>query len=215
MSSASSGGGSGSSAGQQSGEREAAERQAAERQAAERQTAERQATERQTAGDRSQMQTRTAQPPARSDSRPTSARPDARPMGTGVSMTTDTGSTRIGEGVVAKIAGLAARDIPGVFSMGSAGRRVSQLRSLIPGGSEGASQGVSVEVGEREAAIDLNLVTWYGQSIVEISEAVRHNVMGQVEGMTGLRVVEVNIQIDDVHIEGPDDTQVSQPQRVQ
>jgi uncharacterized alkaline shock family protein YloU len=128
-----------------------------------------------------------------------------RPSVAGVALTTETGSTRIGEGVVAKIAGLAARDIPGVFSMGSGmARRVGQLRSLIPGSTEAASQGVSVEVGEREAAVDLNVVTWYGQSIVEICEAVRRNVIGQVEGMTGLHVVEVNIQVDDIHVETPD-----------
>src|SRR4051794_3648322 len=66
-----------------------------------------------------------------------------------VSLNTDTGNTRIADSVVAKIAGLAARDIPGVFSMGSGmARRVGQLKSLIPGSSETAGQGVSVEVGE-------------------------------------------------------------------
>jgi len=126
----------------------------------------------------------------------------------GVALDTDTGSTRIAGGVVAKIAGLAARDIPGVFSMGSGmARRVGQLRSLIPGSGEAAGQGVSVEVGEREAAIDLNIVTSYGQSIVEISEAVRRNVVGQVEGMTGLRVIEVNIQVDDIQVESEEPDQ--------
>ena len=138
------------------------------------------------------------------------------PGGAGVSLVTEAGSTRIGDGVVAKIAGLAARDIPGVFSMGSGmARRVGQLKSLIPGSTETASQGVAVEVGEREAAIDLNLVTWYGQSIVEISDAVRRNVVGQVEGMTGLHVVEVNIQVDDVHVESASDNQPEAGQRVQ
>jgi len=132
-----------------------------------------------------------------------------------VALRTETGTTRIADSVVAKIAGLAARDIPGVFAMGTGmSRRVGQLRSLIPGTSDSASQGVAVEVGEREAAIDLNLVTWYGQSIVDISDAVRRNVIGQVEGMTGLKVVEVNIQIDDIHVES-DDSQKDQPQRVQ
>jgi uncharacterized alkaline shock family protein YloU len=84
-------------------------------------------------------------------------------------------------------------------------RRVGQLRSLIPGSSEAASQGVSVEVGQRQAAIDLNLVTWYGQSIVDISDCGTRNVVGQVEGMTGLQVVEVNVQVDDIHVETPQD----------
>jgi uncharacterized alkaline shock family protein YloU len=132
-------------------------------------------------------------------------RPEAAPA-VGVAVETETGYTRISPAVVAKIAGLAAKDIPGVHSMGSGmARRVGQLRSLIPGSSEAASQGVSVEVGQRQAAIDLNLVTWYGQSIVDISDAVRRNVVGQVEGMTGLQVVEVNVQVDDIHVETPQD----------
>ena len=61
---------------------------------------------------------------------------------------------------------------------------------------------MSVEVGERQAAIDLDVVTYYGQSIVEVTEAVRRNVIDRVEGMTGLEVTEVNVAVDDLHIEG-------------
>jgi uncharacterized alkaline shock family protein YloU len=137
--------------------------------------------------------------------------PQTLPQETGVALQTSTGTTRIADNVVAKIAGLAARDIPGVFSMGSGmSRRVGQLKSLIPGSGQAADQGVSVEVGQREAAVDLNIVTWYGQSIVEISEAVRRNVVGQVEGMCGLKVIEVNIQVDDIHVESTEDTQPEQ-----
>jgi uncharacterized alkaline shock family protein YloU len=118
-------------------------------------------------------------------------------------LVTEGGKTRIAEGVVAKISGFATREIPGVHSMGSGiARRVGQLRNLIPGGSDASSQGVSVEVGEREAAIDLDIVTWYGQSIVDVSEAVRRNVIDRVQGMTGLKVIEVNINVDDVFVDG-------------
>lgn len=163
----------------------------------------------------------TAVAPPQQEQELSQARRDLQPdqlrtSGTSVAVRTDKGTTRIADAVVAKIAGLAARDIPGVFSMGTGmARRVGQLKSLIPGGGQGATatQGVNVEVGEREAAIDLDIVTWYGQSIVDISEAVRRNVTGQVEGMTGLKVVEVNIQVDDIHVESEEAAQ--QPQRVQ
>lgn len=119
-------------------------------------------------------------------------------------LTGDHGSTSIADTVVSKIAGLAAREIPGVQSMGSGmARRMGQLRSLA-GGAEALAQGVSVEVGEREAAVDLDVVTWYGQSIVEVTEAVRSNVRDRIETMTGLKVVEVNINVDDVYVEGDD-----------
>jgi uncharacterized alkaline shock family protein YloU len=142
------------------------------------------------------------------------ARPETQPARSAVALETDVGNTRISGAVVAKIAGLAAKDIPGVYSMGTGmSRRVGQLRSLIPGSSEAVDQGVSVEVGEREAAIDLDLVTWYGQSIVDVTDAVRRNVIGQVQGMTGLRVVEVNIEVNDIHVEQPETAQA--PARVQ
>jgi uncharacterized alkaline shock family protein YloU len=138
----------------------------------------------------------------------TLTRPDTAP----VAIETEQGQTRIAADVVAKIAGLAARDIPGVYAMGSGiARRVGQLRSLIPGATEAATQGVSVEVGERQAAIDVNLVTWYGQSIVDVSDAVRRSVAGQVEGMTGLEVVAVNVQVDDIHVESSSDKQQQSP----
>ena len=125
-------------------------------------------------------------------------------------LTTEYGTTVIADGVVAKIAGLAAREIPGVYDMGKGmGRTFGALRSRVPGSSSqpAATQGVSVEVGERQAAIDLDVVTYYGQSIVEVTEAVRRNVIDRVEGMTGLEVTEVNVAVDDLHIEGePEET---------
>jgi uncharacterized alkaline shock family protein YloU len=137
----------------------------------------------------------------------------ARPGGT--SLITEGGRTQIADSVVAKIAGLAARSIPGVHSMGTGmARRMGQIKSLVPGSggpASSAAQGVAVEVGERQAAIDLDIVTWYGQSIVDVSDAVRRAVAGQVAGMTGLEVVEVNITVDDIFVEDADE----QSQRVE
>ncbi len=71
--------------------------------------------------------------------------------------------------------------------------------------SQATSQGVSVEVGQRQAAVDLDIVCYYGQSIVEIAEAIRENVIERIEGMTGLDVVEVNIGVDDLYIDSDGD----------
>ena len=67
---------------------------------------------------------------------------------------------------------------------------------------------------ERQAAIDLDIVTYYGQSIVEIAEAVRRNVIERIEGMTGLEVTEVNVNVDDLFVEG-DHAEQRSPARVQ
>src|SRR5690606_34288983 len=125
------------------------------------------------------------------------------------------GRTSIADSVVAKISGIACREIPGVVNMGSGGARaVGALRERLPGSTSTstASQGVNVEVGERQAAIDLDVVVEYGVPIVDVSQSIRTNVANSVERMTGLEVIEVNAYVDDVHV--PEDDQ-SEPERVQ
>ncbi|MEV0239225.1 Asp23/Gls24 family envelope stress response protein [Streptomyces sp. NPDC050674] len=119
------------------------------------------------------------------------------------------GSTAIADPVVAKIAGMAAREIPEVHHLG--GGMTRALRQRVPGGGGGVTQGVKVEVGERQAAVDLALVVEYGAAIADTAADVRTNVINAVERMTGLEVVEVNIAVGDVHLpdeeEGEDEQQ--------
>ncbi|MCK2212736.1 Asp23/Gls24 family envelope stress response protein [Actinomadura sp. ATCC 31491] len=122
----------------------------------------------------------------------------------GSSLVTDKGTTSIDDGVVAKIAGLAAREVSGVHAMGGGtARALGSVRGLV-GGERSVAQGVSVEVGERQAAVDLDLVAEYGTAIPDLAAAVRKNVIGAVERMCGLEVTEVNIRVDDVHLPDQD-----------
>ncbi|MBA2427883.1 MAG: Asp23/Gls24 family envelope stress response protein [Actinobacteria bacterium] len=120
-------------------------------------------------------------------------------------LVTDRGKTAIADAVVTKIAGMAAREVAGVHDMGTSGSRaVGSIRERFPGGTQPSpAQGVKVEVGERQAAIDIDVVTEYGVPIVDVSQAVRDNVINRVESMTGLQVTEVNVSVDDVFIEPP------------
>ena len=118
------------------------------------------------------------------------------------------GKTTISASVVQKIAGIAAREISGVYAMGGGvSRAFGAIRERIPGGGTGATNiaGVQVEVGEKQAAIDLDLVVEYGASIVDLARAVRRNVITAVEAMTGLEVIEVNIAVNDIHLPELDD----------
>ena len=126
------------------------------------------------------------------------------------------GHTTIADIVVQKIAGLATREISGVYALGGgASRAFGALRERIPGASASSGQGVDVEVGERQAAADLSIVVEYGVAIGELSKAVRRNVTTAIERMTGLEVVEVNIHVNDVHIAGQGEEAVpSEPARV-
>jgi uncharacterized alkaline shock family protein YloU len=129
---------------------------------------------------------------------------------------TSKGNTTIADGVVQKIAGVSAREVSGVYALGGgAARTLGAIRERIPGSSQSAGQGVAVEVGERQTAIDLDIVTEYGVSIVELSRAVRRNVMQAVEGMTGLEVTEVNISVNDVHLPSDDDQPEERERRVE
>jgi uncharacterized alkaline shock family protein YloU len=129
---------------------------------------------------------------------------------------TSQGNTTIADGVVQKIAGLAAREVSGVYTLGGgAARAFGALRERIPGASQTAGQGVSVEVGEKQAAVDLDIVTEYGAPIAEIARSVRRNVVNAVEGMTGLQVTEVNIAVNDIHLPTDHEGQQREPARVQ
>lgn len=149
----------------------------------------------------------TSNPARPSGSPPTPTRPTS-PSSSPARLAEDTaqGKTTIASSVVQKIAGMAAREVSGVHALGGGiSRAFGEIRERIPG-STGASHtsGVTVEVGEKQAAIDLDLIVEYGASIVDLARAVRRNVIGAVEQMTGLEVIEVNIAINDIRIANED-----------
>ncbi|HPD01230.1 MAG TPA: Asp23/Gls24 family envelope stress response protein [Acetivibrio sp.] len=107
------------------------------------------------------------------------------------------GTVKISEEVVAIIAGIAAMDVPGVAGMsgGIAGGIAEML------GRKNLSKGVKVEVGDKEAAIDLYIIVEYGCRIPDVSWDIQERVKKAVETMTGLNAIEVNIHIQGVNID--------------
>jgi len=122
-------------------------------------------------------------------------------------LTTSDGKISVAQSVVQKIAGLSCREVSGVHSMGTnTARTFGAIRERIPGSSgPNIAQGVGVEVGETQAAIDLDIVVEYGVAIADLGRSIQRNVKQQVELMTGLEVVEVNVNVDDVHVASDDD----------
>jgi len=110
------------------------------------------------------------------------------------------GKTIIAESVVAKIAALAAREVDGVHDLVpmGAGATIAGLAGKITRADQ-RSSGVSVEVGQREAAVDLNMTVDYGVNIPQVAAAVRQNIMDRIGAMTGLLVKEVNINAADLY----------------
>ncbi|MCQ1946467.1 Asp23/Gls24 family envelope stress response protein [Arthrobacter sp. zg-Y1116] len=109
------------------------------------------------------------------------------------------GRNSISEQAVAKVAAIAARAVPGVFTLGnSSGRALGAVRDAV--GGSNATSGVHVEVGEREVAVDISLTAVYGNALTVVANNVRAAVYGAVEKLVGLRVVEVNVEISDVQL---------------
>ena len=136
----------------------------------------------------------------------TSAKPVvAKPV-----VTTDlsgTGKTTIDDGVISKVAGIATRSVPGVYALGGGvSRAIGAIRDAM--NQTDRSQGVTVEVGERQVAVDITLVAEYPVSLQKVADDVRAAVYAAIEDIVGMDVTEVNVTINDVHIPGDDDVVV-------
>jgi uncharacterized alkaline shock family protein YloU len=137
------------------------------------------------------------------------------PPGRTAELVSEHGRTTIADSVVAKIVAMATREVDGVYAMGAgAARMVGAVRQRVPGARASDTQGVAVEVGERQAAADIDLVIEYGVAIPDLAAAVRRNVIKAVERICGLEVAEVNISIDDIHLPGDEEPEAAEP-RVQ
>lgn len=123
------------------------------------------------------------------------------------------GKTVINDAVVAKVAGIAAREVPGVYALGGgAARALGALRDAMNNTDLG--QGISVEVGETQVATDVTIVAEYPVSLQKVAADVRAAITQAIEQIVGLHVTEVNVTINDVHVPSDDDN-AEQEARVQ
>ena len=113
-------------------------------------------------------------------------------------LSSERGATTISDAVVSKVAGIAALEVEGIEMGGATSRTVGGFLDSWTSSGGRQARGVSVEVGEQEAAIELSMAVEYPKSIPQISEAVRNNVINRVENLVGLNVVEVNITVNDI-----------------
>ncbi|MBT2250742.1 Asp23/Gls24 family envelope stress response protein [Arthrobacter sp. BHU FT2] len=113
------------------------------------------------------------------------------------------GRTTVADGVVAKIAGIAIQEIEGVHALGGgAARAIGNLREKV--GQKDLTQGVSVEVGQTQVAVDVTLVVEYPHPLQQVADNARDAVYSAVEDLVGMEVTEVNITITDIHVPSED-----------
>lgn len=114
-----------------------------------------------------------------------------------VSIDEGVGSVSFANDVIATIAGLAATEIEGIAGM--TGNMMTDISEIL--GRKNLTKGVKVEVGKEETAIDLYMIVYYGNSIIDVCKKVQENVKKAIETMTGLRVVEVNVHVQGIQFE--------------
>jgi uncharacterized alkaline shock family protein YloU len=120
------------------------------------------------------------------------------------------GKTVINDGVIAKVAGIAARDVVGVHALGGgAARALGAIRQAI--NTTDLSQGITVEVGETQVAVDVIIVAEYPMPLQQVADDVRASVINAIETLIGMEVTEVNVTIVDVFIPSEDDNAPAEP----
>jgi uncharacterized alkaline shock family protein YloU len=113
------------------------------------------------------------------------------------------GKTTIADEVVEKIAGIAAREVPGVYDLGGDVARVFSAvkERLHLGGEKTDNKGVSVKLDGKTAEIEIVIVIEYGFQVFSVTEKVREKVISSVENLLGLEVTSVDVNVDDIHVE--------------
>ena len=120
------------------------------------------------------------------------------------------GRTTIEDGVVAKIAGIAAREVAGVHALGGgAARVVGTIRDAL--NSTDLTQGITVEVGEKQVAVDVTIVAEYPVALQTVADGVREAIYRAMRDLVGMEVAEVNVTVNDVHLP-TDDAPDGEPQ---
>lgn len=135
---------------------------------------------------------------------PTSVKPAAQNDAKAVqNENSNAGKTTIEDSVVAKVVGIATREVSGVYALGGgAARAIGAIRDAV--GNTDLTQGISVEVGEKQVAVDITMVVEYPKPLKGVADEVRSAVYSAVEKLVGLDVVEVNITVSDIHIASDD-----------
>lgn len=121
---------------------------------------------------------------------------------------TELGRIEIAPEVIEVITGLAAAEVEGVAHM--SGGFVGDIAERL--GRKNLAKGVKVEVGKKEAAVDVYIIVKYGYKIPEVARNIQENVQNAIENMTGLKVIEVNVHIVDVEFRTEKKLEFEEPQ---
>ena len=115
-----------------------------------------------------------------------------------IALSADNNEIKIADDVVAVIAGVAVSEVSGVAEM--AGGFAGGITEVLSG-KKNLAKGIKVEVGDKDTKIDVNIIVEYGARIPDVAFEIQNRVKKAVEGMTGLKVLEVNVHVQGVNTE--------------
>ncbi len=109
---------------------------------------------------------------------------------------TENEGIKISNDVVAVIAGVAVSEVQGVSGM--AGGFAGGITEVLSG-KKNLAKGIKVDIEEEKVKIDVNIIVEYGSRIPDVAFEIQNRVKKSVEGMTGLKVEEVNVHVQGVN----------------
>lgn len=106
------------------------------------------------------------------------------------------GNIKIADDVVRTIAAKASEDVDGVYKLSSG--VADEVSKIL--GKKRSSSGIKVEVGEKECSIDVYIIIKYGYHISDVAIKVQEAILAAVSELTALKVVEVNVFVQDIKV---------------
>lgn len=97
--------------------------------------------------------------------------------------------------VIQKIIGLSLEKVSGLLAVD--GGFFSNLTDKLIN-TDNVTNGVNVEVGKEQVAVDLNVVVEYQKNVPALYDEIKKVVVEEVSKMTDLEVVEVNVNVVDI-----------------
>ncbi|TXW91708.1 Asp23/Gls24 family envelope stress response protein, partial [Klebsiella pneumoniae] len=97
--------------------------------------------------------------------------------------------------VIQKIVGIALESVDGLLTVD--GGFFSNIAGKLVN-TDDVTSGINVEVGKKQVAVDLDIVAEYGSDMTAIYDQIKEVVSTQVNKMTNLEVIEVNVNVADV-----------------
>ena len=97
--------------------------------------------------------------------------------------------------VIQKIIGIALDEIDGLLTID--GGFFSNIAGKLVN-TDNTTSGVDVEVGKKQVAVDLSIVAEYGKDVTTIYDKMKQVISNEVKKMTGLDIIEINVNVVDV-----------------